>query len=147
MAVQNTQGMFSIGRDCTLVLVDSAFGQVQLDNITGFNCRQMTAPVRVDRLDGVQLTAELPKGWTGMFQLERANAVMDGYFSSKENAWFTSGAVSSATAYQYITEADGSITTIQYDNVSLKFSDTGSWQGDRSVMMKVEFSANRRRQI
>ena len=147
MAVQNTQGAFSIGRDCTLVLVDQTFGQIQLDNVTGFTCKQVTQQVRVDRMDGVQLNGEIPKGWSGSFELERANAVMDSYFANKESAWFTSGVLSSATVYQYVAEADGSTTTLQYDNVALKFTDAGDWHGDRSVKLRVDFIANRRQQV
>lgn len=147
MAVSNTQGAFSIGRDCTLVLVDAAFGQIQLDNVTGFTCQQHTVPLRVDRLDGVQINADIPKGWIGAFELERANAALDGYFANKEAAWFASGRLSSATVYQYVAEADGSTTTLQYDNVSLRFSQAGNWQGDHSVKLRVEFNANRRRRV
>lgn len=147
MAIQNTQGAFSVGRDCTLVLVDSAFGSVQLDNVTGFSCQQVTTPIKVDRLDGVQLNGDIPKGWRGTFELERANATMDQYFAEREGNWFTNGVMSSATVYQYVAEADGSTTTLQFDNVSLKFSDAGGWQGDKSVKLRVDFAANRRRVV
>lgn len=147
MAVQNTQGAFSVGRDCTLVLIDQAFGQIQLDNVTGFSCRQVTAPIKVDRLDGVQLHGEIPKGWTGSFELERANAVMDSFFAQKEESWFSSGMLTTATLYQYVSEVDGSTTTMQFDNVALRFAEAGQWHGDRSVALHVQFTANRRRRL
>jgi hypothetical protein len=147
MAITNTQGAFSVGRDCTLVLIDGSFGTIQLDNVIGFSCRQVTATVRVDRLDGVQLNGEIPKGWTGSFELERADAVLDTFFAQKEDAWFSTGVLSTATAYQYVAEADGSVTTLQFDNMGLRFSDAGTWQGDKSVRLRVEFNANRRRRV
>lgn len=147
MAVQNTQGAFSVGRDCILVLIDSGFGTIQLDNVTAFTCRQLTSPVKVDRLDGVQLNGEIPKGWSGSFELDRANAALDTYFAGKEDSWFTDGVLSSAAVYQYVTEADGSTTTLQYDNVGLKFTDAGQWRGDSAVKLRVDFTANRRRRV
>ena len=60
---------FSVGRDCQLVVM-GPFGRVDLTHVTGFESRQVTAAVRVDRIDGVQLAAELPKGWDGAFELE-----------------------------------------------------------------------------
>ncbi|CAG4921608.1 unnamed protein product [Acidocella sp. C78] len=47
------------------------FGRVDLAHVTGFEVSQVTQSVRVDRLDGVQLGAELPRGWQGSFLLDR----------------------------------------------------------------------------
>ena len=58
---------FSVGRDCQLVLM-GPYGRIDLTHVTGFEARQLTAPVRVDRIDGTQLAAELPKGWEGAFR-------------------------------------------------------------------------------
>ena len=68
--------MFSVGRDCQVVVL-GAYGRVDLAHVTGFEGRQLTASVRVDRIDGVQLGAELPKGWEGTFELERGNSAAD----------------------------------------------------------------------
>ena len=54
-------GNFNLGRDCQIVLV-GPFGQVTIPNVTKFGAKQETATVKVDRLDGVQLNTELPKG-------------------------------------------------------------------------------------
>jgi hypothetical protein len=144
MPVQNTQGAFSLGRDCTVILLDDSYGQVQIDNITSFDCNQTTQAVNVDRLDGVQLQADVPKGWHGTFNSERGGPSLDAYFSSVEDAWFSSGQINTKTLYQYITEPDGSQTTIQFDNVSVTFTNAGNWMSDRAVKLTVTFRANRR---
>jgi hypothetical protein len=56
-----TSNVFSVGRDCQLVVM-GPFGRVDLTHVTGFESRQQTHPIRIDRIDGVQLAAELPKG-------------------------------------------------------------------------------------
>ena len=55
---------FSVGRDTQLVVLGPG-GRVDLTYVTGFEARQLTHSVRVDRLDGTQMGAELPKGWEG----------------------------------------------------------------------------------
>mgnify|MGYP003332055209 CR=1 FL=1 len=49
---------FSVGRDCQLVVM-GPYGRIDLTHVTSFEARQMTAAVRVDRIDGSQLAAEL----------------------------------------------------------------------------------------
>ena len=61
---------FSIGRDTQLVVIGPS-GRVDLTHVTGFDSRQLTQSLRVNRLDGSQLGLELPKGWEGGFELER----------------------------------------------------------------------------
>ena len=71
---------FSVGSDCQLVLI-GPFGRVDLSHVTGFEANQLTQPVRVDRLDGVQLGAELPKGWMGNFTLDRGSSSVDDFIA------------------------------------------------------------------
>lgn len=146
MPVLNGSGRLSIGRDCTLVVI-GPYGRIDLPNVMGFEAKQVTSNIKVDRLDGVQLNAELPKGWEGSFENERGNSGLDDAFAEMETAWFEGGTVGVGTIYQYIMEADGSQTTYQFDNVSMKLDDAGSWKGDASVKQRVSFNANRRRRV
>jgi hypothetical protein len=147
MPVQNTQGGFSTGRDCSVVIVDTNYGQIQIPNATGFNSRQQIAMPKVDRMDGVQLQGALPKGWSGSFSAERADSGLDDYFAQAEENWFANAQIASCTIYQYVTELDGSVTTYEYDNVCLTFDDAGNWRSDQSVKQNISFQANRRRKL
>ncbi|CAH2606521.1 conserved protein of unknown function (plasmid) [Rhodovastum atsumiense] len=147
MPIVNTGvGDFNVGRDCTIVMV-GPFGRVDLPNITGFDARPGYAQVHVDRLDGTQLHAALPKGWNGSIDLERAGPSVDDLMALIELGWFTTGRVSNGSIYQYIQEPDGSQSTYQFDNVSFWMEDSGRWQGDTSVKQRLAFSANRRRKV
>src|ERR1700758_457583 len=99
---------FSIGSDCQVVLMGPT-GRIDLTHVTGFESRQQTTSVRVDRLDGVLLGAELPKGWEGSFEIERGTSATDDMIAAIEQAYFTGGQLGVGTLYQYITETDGSI--------------------------------------
>jgi len=135
--------LFSVGRDCQLVVM-GPFGRIDLTHVTGFESRQVTAPVRVDRIDGVLLATELPKGWEGVFDLERGSSSVDDFVAQVEAAYHAGNAVASGTLYQYVAEVDGSTSTYQYDNVVFKLAHAGSWRGDASVKQRLEFYASTR---
>lgn len=146
MPIQNTQGQFSTGRDVSVILI-GPFGRVDLANITSFTAKQETATIKSDRLDGVQLTAELPKGWTGMIEVDRGNSALDVFFSLMEAAWYDAGLFTVSTLFQYVRESSGSQTTYAYDNVAMKFDDAGDYKPDAAVKQRVSFMANRRRAV
>jgi hypothetical protein len=135
--------MFSVGRDCQVVVL-GAYGRVDLVHVTGFESRQMTASVRVDRIDGLQLGAELPKGWEGTFDLERGNSAVDDFIAKLETAYYNGQSPSPGTLYQYVSESDGSTSTYQFNNVVFRLASAGLWKGDASVKQKLEFFASTR---
>ena len=137
---------FSIGRDTQLVVMGPN-GRVDLSHVTGFESRQITSSVRVSRLDGTQLGAELPKGWEGSFEVERGTSALDDFISTIEQNFYNGGSTASGTMYQYITETDSSVSTYQFDGVVFKLASAGAWKGDASVKQKLEFYATRKRRI
>ncbi len=146
--VQST-GSYSVGRDCQVVLMHplAPGGRVDLPNVTGFMANQVTVNVKSDRLDGVQLAAELPKGWAGEFDADRGNNGLDVLFAAIEAAWYSTGNTPTAIIFQYVLEPDGSTTTFQYTQASLKLSAAGHWQGDQIVKQKISFEAWRRNKV
>ena len=137
---------FSIGRDCQLVVM-GPFGRVDLSHVTGFESRQITTPIRIDRIDGTQLAAELPKGWEGNFEIERGSSAVDDFIAKIESTYLANGAVPSGTLYQYVQEVNGSTSTYQYSGVVFKLTQAGTWRGDQSVKQKLEFFAAQRARI
>jgi hypothetical protein len=137
---------FSIGRDTQLVVMGPN-GRVDLSHVTGFESRQITNPIRVSRLDGSQLAAELPKGWEGSFDVERGTSALDDFISAIEQNYYNGTGVLPGTMYQYITEVDSSVSTYQFDGVVFKLASAGAWKGDSSVKQKLEFYATRKRRI
>jgi hypothetical protein len=137
---------FSVGRDCQLVVM-GPYGRVDLSHVTGFDARQVTSAIRVDRIDGRQIGAELPKGWDGQFELERGSSVVDDFIATLEAAYYNGKMPAAGTLYQYVSESDGSVSTYQFDGVVFKLAQAGSWRGDQSVKQKLEFFASTRRRI
>src|SRR3954465_538907 len=98
------------------------FGRVDLTHVTGFESRQVTTPVRIDRIDGMQMAAELPKGWEGHFEIERGSSAADDFIARAEDAYHAGSAVPAGTLYQYVAETDGSTSTFQYESVVFKLA-------------------------
>ncbi len=90
---------FSVGSDCQIVVM-GPFGRVDLAHVTGFEAQQITQPLRVDRLDGVLLAAELPKGWNGSFMLDRGSSAVDDFIAQLEAAYYNGQTINGGTLYQ-----------------------------------------------
>ena len=141
-----TSTNFSVGRDCQLVVM-GPYGRIDLTYVTAFDSRQLTAPVRIDRIDGTQMAAELPKGWEGHFEVERGSPAVDDFIAQAEAAFFAGSAVPAGTLYQYVSETDGSTSTYQYTGAVFKLAQAGAWKGDSSVKQRLEFFAARRTSV
>ena len=137
---------FSIGKDTQLVVMGPS-GRVDLSHVTAFESRQLTQSGRVNRIDGTQLGAELPRGWEGSFEVERGNSVLDDFISASEQQHYDGRMVVPSTMYQYVTETDGSVSTYQYDGAVFRLANAGIWKGDAAVKQKLEFYAARRRRV
>jgi hypothetical protein len=137
---------FSVGRDTQLVVMGPN-GRVDFSYVTAFESRQITTPIRVSRLDGTQLAAELPKGWEGSFEVERGTSALDDFISLIEQNYYNGAGTPSGTMYQYITEVDSSVSTYQFNGVVFKLASAGTWKGDSSVKQKLEFYATTKQRI
>ncbi len=100
----------------------AARGRVDLSHVTSFESRQMTHAIRIDRMDGRHLAAELPKGWEGHFELERGNSAADDFINALEQAWHVAGELQGSTLFQYVTETDGSVSTYEVESVIASFA-------------------------
>ena len=120
---------------------------MDLSHVTSFENRQVTHAIRIDRLDGVHLAAELPKGWEGHFELERGNSAADDFINALEQAWHGAGELQGSTLFQYVTEADGSVGTYQFEGAVFKLTSAGQWKGDAAVRQRLDFFASRRKRI
>lgn len=144
-----TTNLFSVGRDCTVVLTHPLApngGRLDLQHVTGFSANPEYTSPSVKRLDGIRLDQNLPNGWSGEFDLDRGNQQADLLADAIETSYFSGAPRLYGTLTQYIQEQDGSTTTFQFDNVSLKITQ-GSWRDDQVVKSKVMFQASRRRKV
>ena len=134
---------FNTGKDCQVVVL-GPFGRVDLDHVTAFESRQITTSVRVDRMDGTMVGAELPKGWDGSFDMERGSSSADDLVAQIEQSYLAGTMPAPGTLYQYVDEIDGSTSTYQFNGVVFKLTSAGLYKGDASVKQRLEFYATSR---
>jgi hypothetical protein len=134
---------FSVGRDITLD-VNGPTGPIRLNLITGFTRKQDTTDVRVKGLDGSTRHLVFYDGWSGSFDLERQDSVVDDLFSQLESDYYSGLNTPGMTITETITEVDGSVSQYRYTDVVLRLDDAGDWRGENSVKQRIGFMARRR---
>ena len=136
---------YSIGRDCRITVLWNGQG-VDLRDVTSFGASQETHALRASPLNGMPVEFNVPNGWRGSFQIARASAALDNLVAAIEAAYWNAGTVGSGTIYQYVTEPDGTTSTWEYTNVSIKLKND-AWQSDQMVHQTVQFFASTRAKI
>jgi hypothetical protein len=144
MPVNQGNNNFNLGRDITIVLLTSSGTVISVPNLLDWNPKPVYADVKVDKLNGVQMNASLPKGWTCTLTNARGDSGLDLFVAAIEQAWYANGTYVGGSAYEYITETNGAQTVWQYTNGAYKLTDAGSWKGDDSVKQTLEVMFDRR---
>lgn len=140
------QNGYSVGRDISLNVMTPS-GQLVINRITGFDCKQETSKTKVKRLDGINDSLRFFEGWSGSFSVERADSIVEDYFVQLEENYYAGLNEQPATILETITNPDGSTSQYRYERVILSLDDAGNWQGDATVKIKVSFEAARKRQV
>jgi hypothetical protein len=137
---------YTIGRDVTLTIV-TASGPLNLNQITGFQCKQDTIEQKIKGLDGVTRYLRFYDAWSGTFSLERQDSTLDDYFSQLEANYYAGLSEQGASLTETIQEVSGAISQYRYIGLLLKYEDAGEYRGDQSVKQRMSFIASRRLKI
>lgn len=137
------QNNYSIGRDLTLV-VQTATGTLSLNGITKFRSKQETTDVRVKLLNGISDHLRFFDGWSGSFDIERRDSVIDDYFSQLEANYYAGINEQPCQIYETKQEPNGQVTQYRTDGVYLALDDAGEWSSDATVKISLKFMGSRR---
>ncbi len=140
------QNGYSVGRDITLNVMTSN-GPLTINKITGFSTKQEVSKSKVKRLDGVTDSLRFFDGWSGSFDVERQDAIIEDYFVQLEANYFAGVNEQPATIMETISNPDGSVSQYRYERVIMTLDNAGDWKGDSSVKIKVSFEAARKKQV
>lgn len=138
---------FTVGRDVALDLTKGDGSPLRVALITKFTSKPDITDQKIKGLDGITRHVRFPDGWSGSFEVERQNDVLDNYFAQLEDNYYSGVTEQPCTITETISEPDGSISQFRYDGVLLKFDDAGDWEGAKTVKQKVSFVATRRKKI
>lgn len=134
---------YSVGRDVTLNITTDA-GTLSPTQITKFSAKQDTTSVKVKRINGVTDHIVFPDGWSGGFDIERADSTLDDFTAANEAGYYAGLDQQSATITQIIAEPNGTITEYEFQGVMFTLASAGEWAGDSTVKQSFTWVASRR---
>jgi hypothetical protein len=137
-------GGFSVGRDISLVIVMGGGALLPLGLITGFDAKPMTSEIKILGLDGKIRPLIFPEGWGGSFKVTRQDSSLDDYWAGLEADYYNGVDLPTGIISETITNPDGSTSAYRYQDVMLKYTDAGSWAGNKEVQQSLDFMASRR---
>ncbi len=140
------QNGYSVGRDITLNVM-TPNGPLTINKITGFSTKQEVSKSKVKRLDGVTDSLRFFDVWSGSFDVERQDSIVEDYFIQLEANYFAGLNETPATALETITNPDGSMSQYRYERLMLSLDNAGDWKGDSSVKMSLAFEASRKKAV
>lgn len=133
---------FTIGRDIAID-INMPQGPVRFSNVTGFTKKQMSTGIVSKGIDGTDRFGEIPSGWEGDIEVDRANAALDAAFDYLEGLYYGNQNVPPSVITETITENNG-VTQWRYTGVAFKYDDAGGAKGDAKVTQKFSWKASRR---
>lgn len=141
-------GTFTVGRDAQAVFVAPNGTRVDLTGLTDFTWTPVYQRPRTQPLNGPPIERYLPNGHTLRFAIDRTGAANDALIASIEAGWWAVGSADQGTslngsAFIYLTETDGSITTYQFSGVSMGMTAGGDFRTDQAVKQTIEGHAQR----
>lgn len=137
---------FDIGKQASLSFVANG-AIVDTVQVTEFNSKQETITLTHRPLSGPRKTREIPDGWTFTFGLDRLGPTFDDYFANDEETYWSGGPQAQVVITETIQEKDGSVSQYRFEDVCLKFDDTGDKKQDDMIKQKVSGYASRRRRV
>jgi hypothetical protein len=142
-----TENGYNIGQDNRIVIVDSVQGRIDFTIQTSFDSHEVTATTKVRPMRGPALQDEIPEGWEGSFDIDRASAALDTYIAKRAQIFYATNQLSTASMYQYVDEVGGGRSVFEYTRVTFKLGDAGKYGGGEVVKQKVSFFASERRKV
>lgn len=144
-----TTTTFTVGRDCSSVLISPYGGNVTLPLTTQITLTPEYSTAASTPINTPPLERDLPKGHRVTIAFDRVDGTVDKLFSQIEAGWWAGGTPdggtnAAATFYVYVTEADQSITTYQYQGCSMKLTNSGSVSVDNPVKQEIQLFASTR---
>jgi hypothetical protein len=141
-----TTTTFTVGRDCSSVLISPLGGNVTLPLSTTINTTPEYSTASSVPINTPPIERDLPKGHRVTISFDRVDGDVDKLFSQIEAGWWANGTAdggtnASASFYIYVTEANGGTTTYQYSGCSMKLSNSGSISPDNPVKQEIQLFA------
>src|SRR5258708_4322210 len=120
----------NIGRDVTLV-VTLPSGTINLNISTNFKSSQKTDARESRPINGPPIMIDIPAGWEGSFEFDRADSSADDFIAAQELGYFNGTGLVSSDIFETIPNAtDNTISTFHYTGVTWHYQNAGEKKAD-----------------
>ncbi|HTQ71011.1 MAG TPA: hypothetical protein VMH92_05905 [Acidocella sp.] len=145
----STTSTFTVGNDCSAVLVDPYGNNITLPLLTQIDTTPEYSTAKAQPIGKPPIERYLPAGHKLKFSFDRADGNVDKLFSQIEAGWWAAGTSDGGTnstggVYIYVTETGGGQTTYQYGAVSFQLTNSGSISPDNPVKQEISAFAQTR---
>lgn len=144
MPLNNSIGSFSLGRDTQVVILHplAPGGRIDLVNVTSADVSPQFKQIASERLNGDNVEAAIPAGYTYTVELDRAGSQLDDLQVLIDAAWKNAGLLQNGTVFFYHAEPNGSTSVYQLTDASVMVSNLGRAQPDAMVKQTITGKAN-----
>jgi hypothetical protein len=140
------QAGYTIGRDIAFDVMTS-YGPLRIPKVTKFTKKPGINQIKIVLLTGNVDTLQVPDGWSGTIECERAGATLDNFWAQWEDDYYNGIDQGKATITETITEPDGSVSVFRYEQVQLHLTDAGDAEGDKNVKQSLAWTSRRRKKV
>jgi hypothetical protein len=126
-----TNTTFTVGRDCSAVLISPYGTQITLVLGTQITSKPEYKVAKSDPLNSPPIERALPAGHRLTFSYDRTGPQIDQLFAQIEANWWAGGTPdggtnASGSVYIYVNEPTGGTTTYNYAGVTFSQTDSGT---------------------
>jgi len=140
------QGGYNTGKDVSID-INGPYGPIKIPKLMNFKSKPKIASTEVTPLSGETDELNIPKGWTGSFDIERTDSTIDDYWAKWESDYYAGVSQPPSTITETFNEPDGSVSTYRYVSVQLKLENAGDKEGDKTIKQSMAFTAKRRLKV
>lgn len=145
------QSAYNIGRDGATLNIVANGSPLSPTILTNFESNQETVQLKSKPLSGPPIFQEIPDGWKGSFEVDRADGTLDDFFAQAEDTYYAGDDATVITILHTIADAAvgavGAVRQYRYDGIVMKLENAGSYKADEKVTQKVSFMASRRTKV
>jgi hypothetical protein len=124
-------GNFTTGKDISLV-IQTQQGPLQIQ-LTDFTANPKVGTLESTQMTGRTVHAYTPRGWDLSFKFDRFDNTADDFWALFEAQYYAGVDQLPGTVFMTIKEADGSVSSYQFNGVVVKLDKAGDYSGDKKV--------------
>lgn len=133
---------FTVGSDTVMTFLNNG-APIGAMVLTNFNFKQKTSQLVSKPVNGDPNYREMPEGWEGTLEYDKANSALMDFFVAAEAARYAGNPPPSLSILHKVNNTDGSVSRYRFEGVAAKLDNGGDHKSDEKVMETVGWTGSR----